>query len=388
MRSWKRIREQIKKQEVLSYSRDKMVTNKSRLVRKKQSHLKAIDFFCGAGGMSYGLSKADIQILAGVDNDPFCRETYALNNKPAQFVNSDVSELSCRKLAERINVKKNDDQLILVGCSPCQFWSKINTDKAKSSKTAFLLKEFQRFVDYFRPAFVVIENVPGLSTGKTHDLLPQFHSFLKNNKYEYAHGIINANLFGVPQNRRRYLLIASRLSKPIKLPDGTKEERLTVRDFIGPDKGFPPIEAGQQDHTVDLHTAAGLSIKNLQRIKCTEPDGGTRFCWKDDPELQLPAYAGKDHIFKDVYGRMFWGQPAPTITTRFNSLSNGRFGHPEEHRALSLREGATLQTFPKDYIFKAPNLAAVARQIGNAVPPALAERIGRYLLKLSQNGSV
>ncbi len=275
-----------------------------------------------------------------------------------------------------------------MGCSPCQFWSKINTDKRKSSKTAFLLTEFQRFVEYFRPAFVVIENVPGLSTRKKHDLLPQFHKFLTKKSYKYAHGVINSNLFGVPQNRRRYLLIASRFSKSIKLPEGIKEEGLTVKDFIGSDNGFPSIEAGQRDCTVDLHAAAGLSVKNLQRIKSTKPNGGTRFCWKDDPELQLKAYVGKDHIFKDVYGRMFWNQPAPTITTRFNSLSNGRFGHPEEHRALSLREGATLQTFPKDYIFKASNQAAIARQIGNAVPPALAERIGRYLLKFSQNGSV
>ncbi len=365
-----------------------MVTEKSKRVFKKQPSLKAVDFFCGAGGMSYGLAQADINVLAGIDNDPSCRETYALNNKPAQFINSDISELSCRDLAAKLSLKRNDDQLILVGCSPCQFWSKINTVKDKSSKTAFLLKEFQRFVDYFRPAFVVIENVPGLSTGKTHDLLPQFHKFLTENNYKYAHGVINSNLFGVPQNRRRYLLIASRLSKPIKLPEGIKEDGLTVRDFIGPDKGFPPLEAGQRDRTVDLHIAAGLSVKNLQRIKSTEPNGGTRFCWKDDPELQLPAYVGKDHIFKDVYGRMFWEQPAPTITTRFNSLSNGRFGHPEEHRALSLREGATLQTFPRKYIFKAPNLAAVARQIGNAVPPALAERIGGHLLQLFQNGSV
>ncbi|XCN73880.1 MAG: DNA cytosine methyltransferase [Candidatus Electrothrix aestuarii] len=365
-----------------------MVTKKSELIRNKKGLLKAVDFFCGAGGMSYGLSQANINVLAGIDNDPSCRETYACNNKPAQFINSDISELGCRELADKLSLKKGEDNLIFVGCSPCQFWSKINTDKTKSSNTAFLLKEFQRFVEYFRPAFVVIENVPGLATRKKHDLLPQFHTFLKHNGYEYDHGVINANLFGVPQNRRRYLLIASRLSEKIKLPKGVKEEGLTVEGFIGPDNGFPPIEAGQQDYSVDLHTAASLSTKNLQRIKITKPDGGTRFCWKDDPELQLPAYVGKDHIFKDVYGRMFWGQPAPTITTRFNSLSNGRFGHPEEHRALSLREGATLQTFPKDYIFKAPTQATIARQIGNAVPPALAERIGRHLLKLSQYGSV
>jgi len=114
----------------------------------------------------------------------------------------------------------------------------------------------------------------------------------------------------------------------------------------------------------------------------TPKNGGTRLSWKDVKELQIDAYRGDDTIFKDVYGRMLWDKPAPTITTRFNSFSNGRFGHPEENRAISLREGATLQTFPKTYIFTENNMAITARQIGNAVPPELARRIG---LKLQEN---
>jgi DNA (cytosine-5)-methyltransferase 1 len=111
----------------------------------------------------------------------------------------------------------------------------------------------------------------------------------------------------------------------------------------------------------------------------TAKSGGTRTAWKDDKKLQIPAYNGRDEIFRDVYGRMFWDRPAPTITTRFISFSNGRFGHPEEDRAISIREGATLQTFPKEFVFHGTSLGSLARQIGNAVPPALAERIGQHL---------
>ena len=137
-----------------------------------------------------------------------------------------------------------------------------------------------------------------------------------------------------------------------------------------------------------IHTTASLSKKNRMRIKKTHNDGGTRLSWKNDPELQIDAYRGKDNIFKDVYGRMFWDKPAPTITTRFNSFSNGRFGHPEEPRAISLREGATLQTFPKTYIFKSPNQASIARLIGNAVPPELAKRIGTTIIRSYNNAII
>ena len=248
--------------------------------------------------------------------------------------------------------------------------------------------EFERFVDWFKPGFIVIENVPGLLTKKIHNVLPDFHSFLESNNYAFDHDIINSNLYGVPQNRLRYLLVATRRSKTINLPRGHRNSRLVVRNFLGQENGFPKIEAGHQGTPHRMHTASFLSPKNLKRISITPPDGGTRASWKDDPDLQIEAYKGKDHIFRNVYGRMFWNQPAPTITTRFNSLSNGRFGHPEENRAISLREGATLQTFPKSYKFRAPTQAFIARQIGNAVPPALAERVGKHLIKLRDNGSI
>lgn len=338
--------------------------------------LKAIDFFCGTGGMTYGMSKSGIDVLAGIDNDPNCSDTYSINNQDSIFIEKDIHDLSENELANITSIKKKDDSLLFICCSPCQFWTKINTCKNKGLKSKNLLIEFQRFVSWFQPGYIAIENVPGLLNNKKEKVLDNFLSFLDRKSYIYDNKIVNANHYGVPQNRKRYLLVATRVSDNIRIPEEEYNKELTVRNFIGTHNGFHSIEDGHKDETEFMHTTTSLSEKNKTRIRKTAKNGGTRMSWKDDPELQINAYRGKDNIFKDVYGRMFWDKTAPTITTRFNSFSNGRFGHPEEHRAMSLREGATLQTFPKTYIFRGPNEASIARQIGNAVPPELSKRIG------------
>jgi len=160
---------------------------------------------------------------------------------------------------------------------------------------------------------------------------------------------------------------------------------LTVSAFIGIGNNFQEIAAGHRDVSDFQHTASGLSPNNLRRIQVTPKSGGNRSAWKNDRNLQINAYRGRDKIFRDVYGRMYWDRPAPTITTRFNSFSNGRFGHPSEDRAISIREGATLQTFPKEFVFHGPSISHLARQIGNAVPPELARRIGCHLNKIASN---
>lgn len=352
----------------------------------KTKSLRAVDFFCGAGGMSLGLQNAGINVLAGVDNAADCRNTYEKNIKGAKFIKHDISTLSAASLAERLNIGEDDPTLIFAGCSPCQFWSKIRTDKTKSTRTAFLLKQFQKFIRHFRPGFVVIENVPGLHSRKAESILPGFIEFLDELNYSWDDGVINANHYGVPQNRMRYLLIASRLATHVSLPPSLPAISPTVQDFIGVANGFQEIVAGHRDDSSLQHTAAALSQENLKRIRLTPKSGGDRSAWKDNEELQIDAYRDKDDIFKDVYGRMYWERPAPTITTRFNSFSNGRFGHPEEDRAISIREGATLQTFPKDFVFYGSNMSQLARQIGNAVPPALAQRIGQHLISIASNG--
>lgn len=344
--------------------------------------LKVIDFFCGAGGMSYGLHRAGFNVLAGIDNDHDCQKTYESNITGARFIKHDITTLSVEELIGKLGIMRNDPELVLAGCSPCQYWSKIRTDKTKAQKTAFLLNNFQRFVQELKPGFVIVENVPGLFSNKNQSILPNFLDFLKSQGYAYDDGIINANHFGVPQNRKRYLLIASRLVKKISLPLPDPNPSLVVKSFIGVANGFSRIMAGHRDESVFQHTAAALSLDNITRIKLTPHSGGDRSSWRNNDDLQIAAYKGKDDIFRDVYGRMYWDRPAPTITTRFTSFSNGRFGHPDENRAISLREGATLQTFPKTFVFSGTNMSHKARQIGNAVPPELARRIGLHLLEI------
>ncbi|MBL7960027.1 DNA cytosine methyltransferase [bacterium] len=342
----------------------------------KKIKLSAIDFFCGAGGMTCGMRKAGIDVIAGIDIDPECKETYEANNTGTTFIEKDITIFSPEELKAITKIKKHDDNLVFIGCSPCQYWTHINTDRSKGSKSKNLLADFQRFVDYFKPGYIVIENVPGILNRVDESPLPHFIKFLNENLYVVEHRIINTHQYGVPQKRRRFLLIASRVKKKIKWPKARKEDLPVVRDFIGPKNGFKKIPAGYTDPTNFLHSVSVLSEKNLMRIRQTPHNGGTRLAWKNDSELQIDAYKGKDKMFSDIYGRMFWDKPAPTITTKFYSISNGRFGHPDENRGLSLREGATLQTFPRKYVFKGPSKTSIARQIGNAVPPELAKRIG------------
>lgn len=345
------------------------------VVMSNMRPLKAVDFFCGAGGMSYGLSLAGIKVVAGIDVDEDCKDTYETNNPKSKFILTDIKELTIEQL-DKLGIEQHDDSVIFVGCSPCQHWTQIQTEKSKSLETKSLLEDFQKFASYFMPGFVVVENVRGILTNKDESKLTGFLDFLHKSNYSVDYGIIDAMYYGVPQKRKRFLLIASRVDKKIKLPEAEKGSVLKVEDFIGADKGFPAIAAGHEDETDFLHTTSRLLDKNIKRLKLTPHDGGTRLAWKDDPELQINAYKGKDNTFKDTYGRMFWGKPSPTITTKFHSISNGRFAHPDENRGISLREGATLQTFPKTYVFKGNGIGSIARQIGNAVPPELTRRIG------------
>lgn len=339
---------------------------------------KAIDFFCGGGGMTYGLRQAGINVIVGVDFDNECKETYEFNNPGSTFVHFDITQLPVEYFEKKFKVKRNDANLILIGCSPCQYYSIINTKKQKSEKSKNLLWDFVRFIDYYNPGYVLVENVPGIET-KSDSILPKFMMFLNKKGYKYiVKDVIDMSYYGVPQSRKRFSLIASRVKK-VSLP--IKEEKQSLlEDYISERMGFPAIPAGYKDDTDYNHTVAGLNKINLKRLAKTEKNGGTRLGWKDDPELQLKCYIGKDDSFKDVYGRMSWKKPASTITTKFFNISNGRFAHPEQDRAISLREGATLQTFPKHYVFKTTSIAATARLIGNAVPPEYARRLGEVIV--------
>jgi DNA (cytosine-5)-methyltransferase 1 len=368
----------------MSSSKSNSVSNNSA-----DKRIKAVDFFCSGGGMSYGMQQAGIEILAGVDFDLSCKETYKANITGAEFIHADVFDLKEKKLAKQLSLKKNDDNLLLIGCSPCQFWSIINTDKTKSAKSANLLIEFTRFVKYFRPGYVVVENVPGVLRRKEESGLNEFIEWLKNNGYQNPHfKVHNVNNYGVAQSRKRFTLIATRISQNEIKPLEAEGKKPVVKDVLGLNKGFAKIEAGHKDRTEFLHTVPNISEINIKRLKKVDKDGGNRLGFANDPELQLNCFIGKDNAFKDTFGRLWWNRPSPTITTKFFSVSNGRFVHPEEDRALSIREGATLQSFPVTYKFKGNSIANIARMIGNAVPPKYAEAVAKAIILNHQNGAI
>ena len=351
---------------------------------ENQNRLKAVDFFCGGGGMSYGMKMAGVDILAGIDYEINCKETYEANIGVGKFIQADVFDLEVNQLQDKLNLNRNDDDLILIGCSPCQFWSIINTDKKKSEKSKNLLVEFERFVKYFNPGYVVVENVPGVLRKKKESGLESFIDWLEDSGYFVHFEVHNTNDYGVPQSRKRFTLVANRISK-IKIFPKKEDKKLVVKDVLGINNGFSMISAGTVDDTEFLHSAPSVSNLTLKRLQKVKKDGGNRLGFAKDSELQLSCFIGRDSSFKDTFGRLWWDRPSPTITTKFFSVSNGRFVHPEEDRALSLREGATLQSFPKDYKFYGTSHSSIARLIGNAVPPEYAKRIGQAIVKNHSN---
>lgn len=346
--------------------------------------MRAIDFFCGGGGMTNGLIQAGIDVIAGVDLDPEAKETYEVNNAPAHFVNADITKLPLEYFENKFHVQRNDDEMIFVGCSPCQFYSIIRSSKEKSRKTKDLLLYFEKFIEYYRPGYVLVENVPGIMSNKEsilNDFLQKLDQLGYGNKEngKCVYDVVNMKNYGIPQNRRRFSLIATRLDRQVHLPEH-ESNIMTVRDAIGDNEIFPIISAGEKDsNTIRFHSAKSLSELNILRLENTPEDGGTRLAYKDNKELIQKCYIGHDNSFSDVYGRLYWDKPSPTITTKFLSISNGRFGHPVQNRGLSIREGATLQSFPFNYEFKTSSLIVAARLIGNAVPPMFAKKIGEVI---------
>ena len=339
------------------------------------SHLpvEVVDFFSGCGGTSAGLNQAGMRILLGVDKDEDAAATYEANFPEAGFLCRDIRDVFTWELEPYFS-RIRERPVLFTACAPCQPFSKQNRGKSKSDTRATLLDELHRFVRRFRPEYIFLENVPGIQrVDPSNGPLGRFRRLLEVLDYHIASDVIDFLDYGVPQTRRRFVLAAS-LVAPIHLPQpthGTADGRAahaTVWDWIG---DLPPIPAGGSSDAVPNHHCAGLSLLNLERIANT-PEGGDRRDWPED--LILPCHQG--HVgHTDVYGRLHRDRPASTLTTRCISLSNGRFGHPTQDRALSVREAACLQTFPRDFFFSG-SLASTAIQIGNAVPVLLARRVG------------
>ncbi len=338
------------------------------MMKTKRPAASVVDVFCGVGGLSHGFRQQGFEIVGGIDIDEDCRYPFEHNNN-APFIRRDVATLK----ADEINcLFMTGRPRVLVGCAPCQPFSTYN-QKNEDPKWQ-LLRQFGDLIDKVRPDVLSMENVPRLLKFKEGSTFKLFVKKLHDAEYHVVWDVLYGPDFGLAQTRSRLVLLASKLG-PIMLPRAThKGEYRTVRDEIG---DLPPLNHGGIDDSDLLHRTSRLSELNLQRISSAKP-GGT---WKDwAPQLVAKCHkveTGKG--YSSVYGRMKWDEPSPTITTQFFGFGNGRFGHPEQNRALSLREGALLQGFPSDYEFVSPgeriHFTKVGRLIGNAVPVKLASAI-------------
>ncbi|GIE79049.1 restriction endonuclease subunit M [Actinoplanes philippinensis] len=336
--------------------------------------ISAVDLFCGAGGLTHGLVRGGIDVKAGFDLDPSCRYPFEANND-AVFIEKDVNEVKSDDLVPFLS---DGDISLLAGCAPCQPFSTYS-QSGRSKKRALdwqLVKTFGQLVADTQPDLVTMENVSQLAD---HDVFKKFTKFLRG--YSVSWSVVDCTTIGIPQARRRLVLLASKLgSAGLEIRPPADAARRTVRQEIGT---LPPISAGEQHPDDPLHVSSSLSETNMRRMKASKP-GGT---WRDwDPELIAACHRKTTGAtYPSVYGRMEWDAPAPTITTQCFGFGNGRFGHPVQDRAISLREAAMLQSFPQTYKFVRDGdpirFNRLGRLIGNAVPVKLGEVIGQTLMR-------
>ena len=341
--------------------------------------MRAVDFFCGAGGLTRGLLDARIRVVAGLDAEDRCKDAYEKNNG-VPFVHARVQDVGRDTPGLAEHFRRTDD-LLFAACAPCQPFSKI-LQNGGTTQDPTLLTAFGRLVATFGPAFVLVENVPGIVRGRGRQTLAAFRRTLKRCGYQWEDRVVDAKHYGVPQNRRRFVLLGAKDGPVPSLPEPThgpgRKPLKTVRDAI---IRFSRIGAGEACSDPPNHRAARVSELNLERLRATPRDGGDRRSWPD--HLWLACHRKDNSGHSDVYGRMAWDRPSPALTGRCHSISNGRYGHPEQDRAISLREAAAIQTFPDNYEFFGYD-KAIARQIGNAVPVLLAQRLGEQILRLAE----
>lgn len=335
-------------------------------------NVSCVDLFCGAGGLTHGFVLEGLHVVAGIDLDPACRFPYEANNQ-ARFIEHDISKVT----VEELNALFGEAELrVLAGCAPCQPFSTYTQRYELNGKDGKwgLLYEFARLAEGARPDVITMENVP---TVAKHEVFHDFVDTLKRLGYHVWFDVVDSSLYGVPQTRRRMVLLAS-LHGEIKMSAPTLTKPKTVKQAIG---RLRPLSAGEVAPGDKLHVTSTLSEKNLERIKVSKP-GGT---WRDWPEhLVADCHrAESGRTYPGVYGRMEWNKPAPTMTTQCYGFGNGRFGHPDQDRAISLREAAILQSFPRDYAFIPRDgkvgFKVLGRLIGNAVPVDLGRAIAQSI---------
>ena len=354
--------------------------------------IKAIDFFCGIGGVTRGFLDAGVDVMGGIDIDEACKETYQENNirpngEKVKFYNESISDFDVSKIKEKLEV---NDKLILIGCAPCQPFTTL-TDTSETRKDERLLLDiFADKVIELNPDYIFVENVSGLNSGfnENNKVLKNFVDKLSANNFNLTSKVQNAANYGVPQNRKRLIIFGKRKTqiahpKPTHGKNTDKEVQ-TVKKVIG---NLPPIKAGSSHPDLKEHLAANLTQKSIKRLEHQKEPGDGMEKWPS--ELMIPSRRDRDYSgHSDVYSRLWWDKPSSTLTTKFFSISNGRFGHPEQNRALSILEGLLIQTFPAEYKLFDNRITAKAKQVGNAVPVKLAQAYAEKIIDdLNKKGS-
>jgi DNA (cytosine-5)-methyltransferase 1 len=323
--------------------------------------------------MTHGFVQEGFRVIAGIDADPSCRYAYERNNRGAGFIEAYLEQMRASDIAR---LYPEGDLKILVGCAPCQPFSKYALRYVKAQRQDEkwkLVGVFGKLIEEIRPQIVSMENVPEL---QEHRVFKRFVATLESEGYHLWYDIVDCVDYGVPQTRQRLVLLGSRFGE-ISLIPKTHRKPKTVAKTIG---HLRAIGAGGHDTRDPLHRASGLSDLNLHRLQNTPEGGG----WRDWPHHLILECHKKEtgRSYGSIYGRMWWQKPAPTITTEFHGIGSGRFGHPDQDRAISLREGALLQTFPRRYRFVEDedfSIGTLARHIGNAVPVRLARIVARSI---------
>jgi DNA (cytosine-5)-methyltransferase 1 len=335
----------------------------------------AIDLFCGAGGLTQGLKQAGFNVVGAVEFHPTYAESFRLNHPKTNLKLDDITKVDPMEWAKEINLKPGQLDL-LAGCPPCQGYSTIGTRNRgkKNDPRNELVYEVLRFAIALRPKTIMMENVPALANDAR---LQSLREQLEELGYKIDVKVLKMTHYGVPQNRRRMIMLGSRYDniEVVKQQIDASNMR-TVRDAISV---LPPADSDLMTDPLHVADERKRSDKVKKLISLVPKNGGSR---TDLPEeYQLECHK-RTTGFRDVYGRMAWDQPSPTITGGCNNPSKGRFLHPEENRVITLREAALLQTFPKDYKFSFKSgKGGVAMMIGNALPPTFIEFHARSLLK-------
>lgn len=335
----------------------------------------AIDLYCGSGSVTAALKAAHFRVVAAVDNDKTACETFRTNHRRTPLYERDIKDVDPMEI-RRVNLDDTDLDLLVV-CAPCQPFSSQNKNRDEADDRTKLILEAVRFAAVLKPKLIFFENVAGLVSPGFSSLLERLESNLRELGYSLGSPErVDAAIFGVPQRRIRCVMVATNTSTPpIFDVESLKKPRQTVRDAIG---SLPSLSSGESDSDDPLHKARAHSELALLRLAHIPKDGGDRFSLPTD--LELPCHKDfKGH--PDVYGRMAWDDVAPTLTTGCTDITRGRFAHPRDDRAITLREAALLQTFPERYRF-AGNSGQIARQIGNAVPFLMAKELAREFRRI------